>query len=252
MELTIPHLEDGTIQALLHDELPAAVRGEVERHVAQCADCRARVEHGRDEDAWVRRRLSALDAVAPAADVGRLTRTARRQAAAAWWRRAAVIVLVAGGAGVAWAVPAVRQMIARAVGGTERSLPRAGPPALPDRSPPEAPGSGIAAAPGARFVVSFEAFQERGDVRVRLAEAAEVSIIARGARVSFESREGEIVVRNRGAAADYDVEIPAAAPLVQLRAAGAQILLKQGRTVTSPARPDSSGWYVIRLRGAPR
>ena len=50
MEQTIPHLDEGSIQALIHGELTGISEVDATRHVAGCDDCRARIARAREED----------------------------------------------------------------------------------------------------------------------------------------------------------------------------------------------------------
>src|SRR5262245_36929803 len=110
MERTIPHLDEGTVQAIVHGELTKTAEVDVARHAADCAECRERIAVAREEDALVRRRLSLLDVPPPAAAVADVIRASHRQHSSGRWRRAAAIALLAGGTGIAWAIPSVRAL----------------------------------------------------------------------------------------------------------------------------------------------
>jgi len=107
---------------------------------------------------------------------------------------------------------------------------------------------GIAVQPGARFLLSFEASQSRGEIRIRLVDGPELSVVALGAAVPLESRQDELVVGNRGAVADYEIGVPSSAPVVEVRVAGARRFLKQGARIIGGDSGGVPGLFVIPLR----
>jgi len=249
MERTIPHLDEGTIQALVHGELTSTAAADATRHAAGCADCRAEVARARAEDAWAREQLSALDATPPAPDYIAVMHQSHPRASSGTWRRVAAIALLVGGAGIAWALPAVRTFVGRVVDRpTTGQAPGRLRVATPDSTPGPASAGGIAVRPGARFAVSFEASQSRGEIRIRLEDANELTLVASGGNVPLESRLEELVVSNRGAIADYELTIPSGAPMVEVRVAGVRRFLKQGTTTIAPGAEPSGGRYLISLR----
>ena len=248
MERTIPHLDEGTIQALVHDELSASEETEALRHADNCAGCQDQVARAREEDAWVRARLSALDVHPPVVHPAEVLREAHRRISLGRWRRAATITLVAGGAGIAWAMPPVRGFVTRLLS-RSTSTPVAPPQAaVPGSARSNESPSGIAITPGPRFVVTFEASQASGEIRVRLVDEPELSVIVHGGPVPLESRQDELVVRNREAVSDYEVGIPIRAPLVEVRIAGVRRFLKQGARVDAGESARGASRYVIPLR----
>ena len=250
MEQTIPHLDEGSIQALIHGELTAAIEVDATRHEVECADCRARIARAREEDVWVRQRLTSLDATPPAPDVAAVISASRRRDSSGGWRRAAAIVLLAGGAGAAWAIPAVREFVGRVVGRAPSGqvAPGGVSGAVVDSTRDSVSSGGIAVRPGARFLLSFEASQPRGEIRIRLVDGPELSVVAVGAAVPLESRQDELVVGNRGAVADFEVAIPSSAAVVEVRVAGTRRFLKQGARIIAGDSGSVPGLYVIPLR----
>lgn len=234
----------------MHDELSPAAEADAQRHVASCAGCRDRVARAREDDAWIRGRLSALDVPPPSLAIGEVLRESRRRDSSGMWRRAAAIALVAGGAGIAWASPQVRGFVSRLMSraASEPVASPVSPNALPESARFGSAPSGIALLPGPRFVVAFEASQPSGVIRIRLVDGPELSVTAHGAPVPLVSRQDELTVRNRGALADYEVGIPMDALLVELRVAGVRRFLKRGTDIDAGGMASDSGRYVIPLR----
>ncbi len=196
------------------------------------------------------RRLSSLDAIPPVPDVAAVISESRRRVSSGGWRRAAAIVLLAGGAGIAWAIPAVRAFVGRATGrpSSGEVAPGGLSSAAGDSTRPSVSPGGIAVRPGARFLLSFEASQSRGEIRIRLVDGPELSVVALGAAVPLESRQDELVVGNRGAVADYEIGVPSSAPVVEVRVAGARRFLKQGARIIGGDSSGVPGLFIIPLR----
>jgi hypothetical protein len=242
----IPHLDEGAIQALIHGELTV----DASQHVAECADCRTRIARAREEDVWVRRQLTSLDVTPPKPDVAPVISESRRRVSSGGWRRAAAIVLLAGGAGIVWAVPAVRGFVGRIAGSSpsDQAAPLDVSGVVVDSTRFSVTSGGIAVRPGARFLISFEASQSRGEIRIRLVDGPELSVMTLGATVPLESRQDELIVGNRGKVADYEVAIPSSAAEVEVRIAGARRFLKQAARIIAGDSGSAPGRYVIPLR----
>jgi hypothetical protein len=242
------HLDEGTIQAWLHEALPSSARADAATHLAQCAACQSLVEQARRDDQWVLERMAVLDTPAPHPELGRVRQMSRVRASSQTVRRAATILVVVGGASLAWALTPVRELARRVLAPSAESVVST-PPAAPTPTPERGePSSGIAVVPGARFAIDFESVQAAGSVRIRLSDRVDISIEAHGERIALESREGSVVVRNRGSSANYDVEIPRAAAEVEVRAAGRRIWLKRAAEIQTPGALGAGGWYAIDLR----
>jgi len=243
------HFEAGTIQALMHGELPPAEQAEAVRHQTMCEPCRTAVERARREDTWVRGRLAVLDRTPPAvADVmPRVQRAPHR----ARWSRAATLLVLLGGAGLAWAMPAVRDPVRAWLGGAARGAPAAVadlPPAPQVATSAASAGSGVSVAPGARFTVSISVTGGAGTLFVRVVEAADVSVRASGSNVSLESQDDALLVRNPGGDGDYFVEIPRAAPRVEVRVNDTRLVLVERGAVMPAGAPLATEWMSYPVR----
>src|SRR5713226_1960435 len=94
------HVDDGLLHAYLDGELPASEAERLQAHIAECAECRARLE---EERALIRRagELFAL-AEPPARDVPPFRAGDRRPPVRVWWQVrfplawAATVVLAVG------------------------------------------------------------------------------------------------------------------------------------------------------------
>jgi hypothetical protein len=243
------HLDDGTIGALLHDELPPATGDQARSHIAECASCRSLLERAREEDRWTREHLARLDVPAPRANLAGIRQASRRQRAARHWRRAALIVVVVGGASLAWALTPLPEFARRLLS----------PGAVPQRPIPTSatqqdtvavnPVTGISVVPTERLVIAFDAWQEAGEIQIRLADRVDVSLVALDGEVRLESREGMVIVHNRDARATYDVEVPRAARDVEVTVGTTPLWHKRGDAIESRATRVLSVW-VVQLRSA--
>jgi hypothetical protein len=139
---------------LLHDRLPAALRVEVQTHVAGCADCRAELA--------ILRSVVAI-AVVPRVDTTRIAAAVPPYRAMPRWRRtvvspafriAAAVVLLVGGAGLI-AVVANRQREAK---WPQRivEVPVSPKSEAPSISPSTTPAAGAAPAPKTRSTAPTE------------------------------------------------------------------------------------------------
>ncbi|MGH7503716.1 MAG: anti-sigma factor family protein [Longimicrobiales bacterium] len=105
------HVDNGTLQALLDNEVGASDRMAVQGHLASCAECAAELEEMRQIAADARRAFAQLDAYAPMLEgrvsvdpaVRRIEKARRfvRLVPASLARAAALVLLVAGAASAA-------------------------------------------------------------------------------------------------------------------------------------------------------
>jgi hypothetical protein len=245
METSMTHLDAGTIQTLLHGELPAGARAALEAHGVECPTCRAEIESARREDAWVRGRMTLLDAGAPDARIDSILAQSRARPGRSWRRAAAIVLLVGlGGVGVAGAIPAIRARVASML---SDGTPGAGGPSTAGRSTTPAAARGLMVAPGDSFVVTFESRQDRGVILVTLVTAGELAVRTTDSSVSFVSHDNGVTVRNEGASGDHEVDVPAAARYVEVRVGNRVVLRKQAAGIESSSARDAAGRYVIDL-----
>ena len=245
------HLDEEQLQRLLHDELgPRALRGARE-HLAECTECRERfLEAQRDEGeifALFRRVDHAVPAVDPETVVARA-----RGVGAVRGRWAAGILLLLGVAGAAYALPGsplrdwVRSVVAW-IGDSDQPVPAPAQVQAPDQGV-----AGIAAIPGRQFVIAFESPESGGQARVSLTEGEEVTVRAPIGAASFTSAADRLVIANSGSGATFKIEIPRAAPRVEIRVAGNRIFLKEGSRVLTKGSAENGDHYLLPLSGYSR
>jgi hypothetical protein len=165
-----------------------------------------------------------------------------RESRALQWAAGFVVALVIAGAGyAAYATPGspVRAWVtslASRFGGHRADAPEA------DRS-----AAGISVAPGRELVIVFASPQPEGGVRVSLVDGAEVAVHAPIGAATFTSDAERLVIDNHGALATFEIEIPRAAPRVEIRVSGRRVFLKDGPRVTTSASTDSVAPYWLPL-----
>ncbi|MGQ0703618.1 MAG: hypothetical protein ACT4PM_10850 [Gemmatimonadales bacterium] len=223
------HLDDEVIQRLLHGEIPESSV----LHLAECGECRRRLDQARLEEARIFALLEQADHPRPeisAASVAARPRSEAFRLRVARW--AAVLLIGLGLAGAAYAIPG--SPLRRWIGGLTRWI-SAGAPA---RRQPELPApealvtAGIGIAPGPRLIIRF-ASRAPGTLSVWATDGPEVAVRARGGTPAFTTEAQQLIIENRGVAADYDIEIPRRAPWVEIRTGARRLLLKQDDRIES-------------------
>jgi hypothetical protein len=239
------HLDEHQVQSLADGELSPSATASARDHMARCDDCRRRVAEAQRAASHVEALLRELDHPAPRVGAASIAAEARARDLAVW-RRAAGFLLAAGLIGVAYAAPGspvptwVHAVIDWAGGARGRA---------PHIVAPTPSVGGIAVAPGANLVVVFETPQASGSARVIMTDGAEVVVRAVAGAATFTADAGRLVIDNRGSAATFEIEIPRAAPRVEIRVGETQIFLKQGAQVT-PGTVNTNRPFVLPL--APR
>ncbi|MGH7567470.1 MAG: anti-sigma factor family protein [Gemmatimonadales bacterium] len=234
------HLDDDQVQRLLHGELAQPVVVALREHLAGCAPCRERVAAAERDENEVHALLRAVDHPVPRLDPEAVAARVRAHGLLApRIRWAAGILLALGLAGVAYAAPGsplrrwVRAVAERLGGGSSR------PPAP---APPQTPDSGIAGiavVPGRALVIRFTAPQTVGQAQVSLTDGAEVVVRAPIGAATFTSDVGQLVIDNRGSSGagggNFAIQIPRAAPRVEIWVAEQRVFLKEGARVIGPS-----------------
>ena len=194
--------------------------------------------------------LRPLDHPAPPVSAAALAARARSRVRRGRYRIAAGLVLSLGIVGIAYAAPGspLRALVAAATGRTG-SGPR-NAPAPPAGVEPSAV-AGIAVDPGRDLVILFTSARSDGVVRVSLTGGRQVVVRAPIGAATWTSDEARLVVDNRGdgggVAATFEIEIPRAAPRVEIRVAGVRAFLKEGARIASAGGPDPAGVHVLSL-----
>ncbi len=244
------HLEDERIQRLLHGELKAPEQAATQDHLAGCASCRQAVSLAERENDELRSLLRQVDHRPPATSVEAIVARSRRRAPA-WLRLAAGLLLSVGLASAAYAAPGSPlpgwlAAAGRFLAGT--ASPRVPPgPELPAPVPELA---GVAITPGARLTIMFSATQSTGVANVSLIDGPDVVVRVPGGAATFTSEASRLVIDNRGSSASFRIEIPRAAPRVEIVLGGTRLFLKEGARITVDADSGAPDSYSLPLSGS--
>jgi anti-sigma factor RsiW len=241
------HLNEEQVQRHLDRELPEPAETSAREHLAACPDCRRRVAEAEEEMNEVQALLRRVDHPMLVIRAEAVAARARRDDTA-WLRRAAGILLAVGIAGAVYAAPGspVRgwlHAMAKRIG--DRGAP-SGTPVPMQRQ--DSRVAGIAVVPGQRLVILFTSPQAAGLAKVSLTDGSEVVVRAPLGVATFTSGVDQLVIDNRGSLASFEIEIPRAAPWVEVRVAGARLFLKAGGRITTgrPSQPQST--FILPLK----
>lgn len=240
------HLDEGTLQAFLDDELPVRDRAGAAEHLLACAWCRAAVDALKAANARLAEALAELDVPAPAAAPPSVVRRRFGFGGVSLLRAAVLVLLVAAAASATVPGSPVREWIAEAV--------RAAPAAVDAPSPvPEVVRAPAAEAPSAPVGVALSEAREvevlvsgLEDAAIRLlrSDAAGVSVSAAGAVRDPVFRIGtdriEVI---GGAGGELVVEVPRGARLVRLVVDGRRYaeVVRGTLHVLEPGEEDGEG-----------
>lgn len=207
------HLEDGTLQVFLDDELAPGARAEVAEHLLGCERCHESYEGLAQANALFTQSVAVLDVEPPARKTVTKGRRVRSTVGAASFVRAAGLVLALAAAASA-AVPGspVREWLAGAV--ATSAGPEGGPGvhdlshAEAEEVPPLPAGVAIHPADG-RVVVALVGLE---NMQVRLeppsGALARVSVLSAAREPTFRTSAGRVEVRS-GAGGMLRVRLPA-------------------------------------------
>ncbi len=241
------HLDEEQVQRLLHGELARPVETSAREHLAGCADCRARVTEAEREEDEVFALLRHVDHPPPRVDAQALAVRARARDFG-WGRWAAGLLLALGLAGAAYAAPgsplrAWLQAVVEWMGGRpDRSRLAPAPAQARDSSI-----AGVAVTPGRDFLILFTSPQAGGQAQVSLTDGAEIVVRAPIGAATFTSDVDRLVIDNGGSSATFEIQIPRAAPRVEIQVAGDRILLKVGSRVMTEQSTEREGQYLLPL-----
>jgi hypothetical protein len=276
------HLDDGSIQRLLHGELATRDETAATLHLGCCAECRVRLSEAEREDERLLELLRGIDhpmpevtaeAVAEHAregvstdvasgrddsapdklafdGVGGRQTTSRRIATLALARWAAGVALFLVAAGVAYAVPGspVREWVNRVVLSTNGRTSR--PPRSISVTPANPGSAGIAVTPSDRFTIRFATTQKKGNAMVSMTDGPDIAINALDGTALFSSETDRVTIDNSGSEGSYEIELPRGARWVEILVAGKRLLLKRGGQIVTHSAMKPGGRYVIPLAPA--
>ena len=237
------HPPEGVLREFLDGEASAAARVDVERHLATCPSCSARLAALEQASAATGELLVLLTPQPLVLDPEAVIRRARvRSLTRPGAIAAAALVLAVGVASAMVGSSGVRAFAARVwstVTGVASSIPSSEPP-------PQGQG-GIAFVPTAEAEIAFDMRQNQGVLRVAMADTTELSIRASGP-VAYRVGAGGVVLHNRGSSASYDVVVPRGAQHLRIVIAGRVVLEKLGPRISTGVPSDKAGRFVISVR----
>lgn len=245
------HLDEAQVQGLLHGELAPAYEVAAREHLEQCDVCRDGVAAAAREEAEVFALLGAVDHPAPVIEAQAIARRAGAPSA----RRlpwAAGIVVALGVAGVAYAAPgSPLPRLVSALSAWVRPKPEPARPAAPPSPAPSAV-AGVAFVPGERLLIVFTSSQSEGAAHVRLTDSAQVVVRAPSGAATFSTDTDRLVIDNRGSAGTFEIQVPRAAPRVEIVVDDTRRLLIERGVLVSNAAVAVDSVYTIPLAGEPR
>ena len=247
------HLDEEQVQRLLDGELEPQAEATVREHLAGCAECRERVARSQLEDQEVQALLRHLDHPLPRLDAQRIAWKARARDTR-WVQLAAGIALALGFGAASYAIPgspvpawveaAVKWVGVRSGRSHSKPVPSRAPEPLPAWAP-DSTVAGIAVAPGRDLAISFTS--TRGQARVSLGDGAEVVVRAPAGAAVFASHVDRLVIDNAASTTTFDIEIPRAAPRIEILVNNERVFLKEGSRITTREPVESGGSYLLPL-----
>lgn len=250
------HLDEEQVQRVAHRESVGAATAMADSHLANCAECRARISVASAEDATITELLRQLDRPARPVTVHEVIARAKTPDFR-WVYRAASVLLVLGVGSVAWAAPnstlrkawhSVSQLFHHAAVVVPVPVSAAG--GAPVLATPVRSGMSFPA--GHRVIVVFRATQTTGVVRLSFTSGEDVVVRSSSDGPVYSSSGDTLTVSNRGAASDFDVEIPRIVQRAEIRINGVRVFQKVGARVTSRAASALTDVYILPLTYQPR
>lgn len=208
------HLEDGSLQAFLDDELPPDERARVAEHLLGCERCHATYESLAQANALFTQSVSVLDVEPPArtrATGGSSDSSPVSMGTASFVRAAALVLVLAAAASAAVPGSPVREWVLRTVDRTssQPAGPTDGAPgAAADRG--TASPAGVAVHPADGSVLVALNGLESTEIRLEAASGtlARVTVVDAEREPSFRTSAGRVEVRD-GAGGSIRVRMPA-------------------------------------------
>lgn len=242
------HVNEEQLQRLVDDELDEFADPATEwaqEHMVHCQSCRERVTRAKHEQDEVFALLGNLDH--PRARIDHTELIARARARdSRWMAKAAGFVVAAALAGAAYAAPgSPLPSLAAGIFGNSSAAPTR---RVVQKTAPEATVvSGLTVATGNRMVIVFSATQASGNIRVTLGDVQEIEVRATGTGASFTAGEDVLTVGNANSLADFTIEIPRNARLVEIRIGEERVFLKDGTRIVARHAATGMDAYVIPL-----
>lgn len=218
------HLDDGTLQAFLDDELPPEERAPVAEHLLACQRCNDGAEELTRANALFSRSISVLDVAPPATrPAGGTLRRRARVGTSSFVKAAGLVLAVAAAASAAVPGSPVREWVAQVVAPMERETGAVeAPPAPVAAAPAPAPvPAGVSISPAAgRMLVSLSGLRETV-IRLGPAAGPQASISVLGAERDpvFQTSAGRVQVRD-GLGGEVRVWLPLAVEGARLEVDG--------------------------------
>jgi hypothetical protein len=205
--------------------------------------------------------LRALDHPVPAVAVETIAMRAQTAARPApGWRWAAAVLLTVGIAGAAFALPGSplrRWAIAFTAGVRGRSAAAPDSTGAPAGRTADHGRAGIAVPPGRALLIVFDRPAPGAVALVSLVDGPEVLVRAPAGAARFTTGPDRLLVEGPNAvssgSAPLDtiaIEIPRAAPLVEIRRGPTRLFLKRADRITSPAPLAATGPWRLPLGAA--
>jgi anti-sigma factor RsiW len=242
------HLDDESLERLLHGELDPDREESVRSHLATCPLCEARLKESRALESRLFGLLGKLAHDAPEIDWDwvRHAPTSRRNAGS---RIAASIAFLLLAGGILYALPEspVRGWIDRLLG---ENAPEAPVPGDRFGSERDAAVSGLSVRPAGAFEIVFEASQASGTIRLRLVRTPDLQIRVLGSPVQLESGPDRVTVSNASSRSSYEILVPESASSILVRVEGEDVFVTRRGEVQGAGHPDSAGFYVLDLAGS--
>lgn len=216
-------------------------------HLAECVTCTSRMARLQDDDREMARALAALDHALPPVSIARLRARAARPPIRHTPAIAAGLLLSLVVGAAAMAAPGSRVLGWLTLSRAERSDSGEMVPAPPRPLATQGTSAGFAIVPTDSVDIVFLNAQRSGVVRVRLVADRSLRITHEGGSAAYALTRAGVAVENAESAADYELSLPRAVRVARIRIGSRVVLTKRNAAVSSGARQDSTGVYVVPL-----
>ena len=240
------HLDEGTLQAFLDDELPVRERAGAAEHLLVCGECRHELDTLRGSNALLADALGELDVPAPAAAPPSGARRRLAFGGRSLVRAGMLVLLVAAAASASVPGSPVREWIVEAVRPAPPPVEAPRPePQVVDAPVPEAPPApvGVSLAEAREVDVHVNGLEE-ATIRLLRTDASAVSVSAVGTVRDPIFRIGSDRIQVvGGSGGEVVVEIPRNARLVRLVVDGRRYaeVVAGALRVLEPGEEDGGG-----------